>query len=193
MTTLPPESLADSVPSGLDAVPLAVLAMQLSEPLEAIEAELAGHAFKVGGLKVVSAFRAAEFIAENERRQVQAAAEAAKRSAEALARHEETRAAAQAERANQEPRIMKFDIATRPIPGFKDAGGLPVERMTASAATDYEGATSTERPSRLDWLTGKGEGGSSFGPTPGQMLRDALARRDARKAAKEARAKGDQK
>jgi hypothetical protein len=181
-----PTPAAAVVPSGQAPIQLAAIALELGEPVEAIERALgAERVFRYGNFRCTSAFAASEVIAEYGRRKAQAAAEAAKRSAEALARHEETRAAALAEKQNTEARVVKFDLQTRPIPGYMDAGISPVVQMTAQAgAADYEGATATPRPSRLDWLTGRGEGGGSLGPSPAAVLKAAAQRRAERKAKK---------
>jgi hypothetical protein len=57
--------------------------------------------------------------------------------------------------------------------------GVPaVIAMTSQAdAPDYDGSTMTRRPSRLDWLTGKGEGGASIGPSREQMQKAAEAKK----------------
>ena len=48
--------------------------------------------------------------------------------------------------------------------------------MAKAEPPEYDGAVSTPRPSRLDWLTGRGEGAGTIGPTREQIQRDAKTR-----------------
>jgi hypothetical protein len=45
--------------------------------------------------------------------------------------------------------------------------------MMANAPAEYEGATYTKRPGRLDWMLGRGEGGGQIGPSAEEIRRRA--------------------
>lgn len=164
--------------------PLALIALELGITVEAVEAQLAPrYIFVASGFRCCTPFAAAELLRAHRERKEQAEADAIEAAAAARARHEATRAAARAERANLEPRVQQFGLRTIEVrpDGGDDVPAVAAMMARAGAATEYDGVPSTRRPSRLDWLTGKGEGGASLGPTTEQMKRDALARKQARK------------
>jgi hypothetical protein len=162
----------DAVPSGLPPCRLVDLAAELKTDVARVERELGPEkVFKFAAFRCTSAFAAAELIQAHERRR------------EELRR----RQAAGVER------VRATAAKYRPARGVKlevPEGMTPARAMTAQEGKpQYEDGVYRPVPSQLDWQFGNVEGGASIGPTQGQMLRDALARRDARKAAKEARAK----
>jgi hypothetical protein len=53
--------------------------------------------------------------------------------------------------------------------------------MTAGADKDFDSGTMTPRPSRLDWLIGRGEGGGVIGPSKREMQKNAQAKKLAKK------------
>jgi hypothetical protein len=161
------------------AVKLAELAVELGVSIADVEHELgAANVFRVSGFRVTTGFRAAELIAEHARRKVEAEADAQRRAEEERARHEARRAHAQAERADTRPRVEHYQIQTLTVePVDQVEGMLPVQVMTARDDGDFgDGAPMTKRPSRLDWMLGRGDGGSSIGPTPEQIKQAAEKR-----------------
>lgn len=157
-----------------DVVKLALLALELDTTVEAVARHLGQEVLCDGaGFRVCAASRAAELITAHERREREAAARAERRASEARARAAEQRQAGvergQAFResaAKGESQIKKMEISqVTEIPGMADVPPA-VAVMTADAPVEYEGGTMTPRPSRLDWMTGKAEGGGSFGPPP---------------------------
>jgi hypothetical protein len=170
MTTLPPESASESVPSGLPPCRLVDLAAELKTDVARVERELGERVFRHAGFRVTSAFAAAELIEEYERRRE----ERRRRQAAGVARVRATAA------------------KHRPRPGVRlelPDGELPVRAMTAAADKTFEGGTYREVPGPMDWAFGNAEGGASLGPSPAAMLKSAMQRRDQRKKDKEARAK----
>jgi hypothetical protein len=148
-------------------VKLAELALELATTVDAIEREMGADVFRHGGFRCCSAFRAAELIAEHDRRKEAAAAEAERRAEESRQRQEEQRARAIARRNNPEPQVREMKLETVRVPGFMDAGAPPVARMTAASDRDFgDGSPRTPRLSRMDWLLGKGDSGGLFGPDP---------------------------
>jgi hypothetical protein len=163
-------------------VKLAVLALELGVSVDEVERELgAAHIFRHGGFRVCSAFEADELTAEYDRRKVEAEAAAQRAGEAARAKHEAGRARAAAERANPESRVQKYGLSTITVSPVGPEGVPAVVAMMSQANADFEGGVMTKRPSRLDWLIGKGEGGSSIGPTREQIHKAAEAKKIARK------------
>lgn len=158
----------------VDQVQVAVVALELDTTIPLLEAELGDNVFRdAAGFRVCTPGRAAALIAAHEERQ-EDAAESSKRRAEAaraaaaeqrrvgIARGQAARAAAAA----GESKITKMRITgSTEFPGL-DALPHATGAMLADAPAEFEGGTSTPRPSRLDWLTGAAEGGGLFGPPP---------------------------
>jgi hypothetical protein len=162
----------DAVPSGLPPVKLAELALELETDVATIERELGPErVFRHAGFRCTTAFAASEHIEEYERR------------AEAMRRRQEegmerTRALAEKYRARPGVRLE--------LP----PDTLPVQAMTSAAGPpQFDDGTYRPVPGPMDWAFGNAEGGSLIGPTPGQMLKSAMQRRDQRKKDKESRAK----
>jgi hypothetical protein len=156
-------------------VKLAELAMELGAPVDAIEQEIGADVFRHGGFRCCSAFRASELIAEHDRRKGEAAAEAERRAEESRRSQAESRARAIARKNNPTPQVEEMKLETTRVPGFMDAGALPVARMAAASDRDFgDGSPRTPRLTRMDWLLGKGaDTGGTFGPDPRKRKKGA--------------------
>jgi hypothetical protein len=161
-------------------VSLAALAIEMGTTIEAVETDLAGHVFMAGGFRSVTAFKARQVLEDWRRRQAEDEAEAKRQSEAVKASHAAARERAIADRANTESRVEKFGLSTITI-NPNPTGVLPVVAMTANADLDFDGATQTPRPSHMDWLTGKAEGGAEIGPSRRQMNANAKAAKAAKK------------
>lgn len=152
-------------PSAAPPVRLIDLAAELETTPAELERRLGRDVYHdATGFRVITNHRAAALFAERDAQRAKAEADARAHAEEARARHREVRERALAEKANQEPRVVRFDLAATPIPGYMDAGALPVARMTARGSKHFEGAPSTRRPSAVDWLSGAAEkAGGVFG------------------------------
>jgi hypothetical protein len=158
------------------SVSLAAIAMEMDTTVAAVESQVdPGDVFMVGGFRSITAFKARQLLeahaerkAENERRAAENAERTRKYCAEAHASIPKS--------------FTKYGLDTVAINPGTD-GVLPVVAMTAGADPEYEGSTMTRRPSVVDWISGKGEGGREIGPTRAEMQKAA-------KAAKAAKGKG---
>jgi hypothetical protein len=157
---------------------LTELAAELGISVDEVAREIgAGNVFRFGGFRCTTGFRASELIAAHDRRRAEAERQAVEASEAAARQHEADRAAAQARRADQSSRVEKFELRSITISPTGPEGLSAVQAMTAGAAADYEGGVATPRPSRLDWMTGAGEGGGTFGPSIKQIREDAKRRK----------------
>jgi hypothetical protein len=169
-------------------VQLVALASELGVPVEEVERELTPkNIFRsAAGFQSCTSYSANRLVEKYAARKAEAEAEAKRASEEAKAQHEAARARAIADRANPESRVQQFGLQMMTVSPQGPEGVPAVIAMTSKANDhDFDGGTMTRRPSRLDWLTGKGEGGSSIGPSRKQMEKAAAARKAERLAAKQ--------
>jgi len=153
------------------------LASELGIPVEDLEIDARDVFQDAPGFRVCTSFTASRTLELHRGRQAKALALAAKNN-------ERTKAAG---------RRLHADLGAG-VEGGGDPGSkvqrlglefltLDVSPVPAAAAMmakaeppEYDGAVSTPRPSRLDWLTGKGEGAGTIGPSREQIQRDAKRR-----------------
>jgi hypothetical protein len=164
-------------------VQLKALALELGVSVEEVERELTPKNIfsSAAGLRSCTSFSANRLVERYAARRAEAEAEAKRASEEALAQHEAARARAIADRANPESRVEKFGIQTITVSPTGPEGVPAVINMTARADKDFDGGTYTKRPGVMDWLTGRGEGGASIGPSPEQIHKTAEAKKLAKK------------
>lgn len=151
-------------------VQVKAVALELGVEPDVVVRDLGDDVFRSGGFRVCTAAKAAELIERHEARRAEAAARKARRRAEAKARAEERREAGRArgqaarESARKgESQITKMRIGQ--LTEITGTGDVPAAAaMMADAPPEYEGAAMTSRPSRLDWMMGKAEGGGTIGP-----------------------------
>jgi len=163
-------------------VRLVDLASELGIPVEDLEIDARDIFQDAPGFRVCTSFTASRTLELHRARQAKAQALAARAN-------ERTKAAGRRLHADisggverdgdpsnrvQELSLQFAKIDVSPIPA------IPA-MMAAEPPPVYEGSTATPRPSRLDWLTGKGEGAGTIGPSREQIQRDAKARKGAGK------------
>jgi hypothetical protein len=172
---------SDNTPTQPPApVQLKALALELGVPVEEVERELTPkNIFRsAAGFQSCTSFSANRLVEKYAARKAEAEAEAKRKGEEAKARREADRERAVAARANTESRVQQFGLQVMTVSPQGPEGVPAVIAMTSQAnAPDYDGSTMTRRPSRLDWLTGKGEGGASIGPSREQMQKAAEAKK----------------
>jgi hypothetical protein len=167
-------------------VKLAEVAIELGEPVEAIEREIGAHnVFTHGGFRCCTGFQAAQLLERRAKQKAEAEEEARAAGEAARSQHEAARARAVAQRADTRPRVKQFGLSMVTVSplGPEDVPAVVAMTQRAGGAA-YEGSVMTPRPSRLDWLSGNAEGGASIGPSRAQVAKAARQRRDERKAAK---------
>jgi hypothetical protein len=141
-----------------EPVRLALLSIETGRSIEDVEREIGPDAFRVGGFRCCTAFRASEFLAEHERRQEAAEAAQRRQAADLRERHAKLR----------QKRPVRPGV---PLQVPEDM--RPVQLVTGPA--EYDGAH-TQVPSAADWLFNAPEGGGLIGPTPMQLLEHAERR-----------------
>jgi hypothetical protein len=156
-------------------VPLALLALELETTVADLAHRLGADVFMVGGFRSVTAFKAREVAEAHHRRKADAAATAARNA-------EQTRKFVAAQHAATPKTFTKFELGRTTIDVDPDT--LPVVKMTAQAAADYDGSVMTKRPGAVDWIGGAAEGGSEFGPSKAEMQKQAAAKKAERAAQK---------
>jgi hypothetical protein len=166
-------------------VQLKALALELGVPVEEVERELTPRNIfrSAAGFQSCTSYSANRLVEKYAARKFEAEAEAQRASEEAKARHAASRERASAARKDTSSRVEKFGIQMMTVSPQGPEGVPAVINMTARADKDFDGGTYTKRPGVMDWLTGKGEGGSSIGPSRKQMEKAAAARKAERLAA----------
>jgi len=129
------------------------------------------------GFKVCTAFKASQVLKAHRERQ-------AREQALAARNNERTRAAVDRLHADisggverdgdpgSKVQALNLEFLTLDVSPIPAAASM----LAKEPPPEYDGAVSTPRPSRLDWLTGRGEGAGTIGPTREQIQRDAKRR-----------------
>jgi hypothetical protein len=146
-----------------EPVRLALLSIETGRSIEDVEREIGPDAFRAGGFRCCTAFRASEFLAEHERRQEAAKAAQRRQAADLRARHAEIR----------RKRPVARGVPHEPLEGLTLA-----EVMTsADGPPRYDDGIYVPAPSAVDYAFGVGvDEGGTFGPTPMQLLEQAERR-----------------
>lgn len=140
-------------------VKVAALALELEAAPDALVREIgAENVFMAGGFRCVTAFRARE-MAEAHHAKKEKAAEVAARN------EEQVKKTVREAHARIPKGFQKFEIATARIEPAGDGVPAAARMMAQADPPDYDGATMTRRPSKFDWLTGKGDDGATIGPS----------------------------
>lgn len=145
-------------------VRLVDLASELGIPVEDLKIDARDVFVDAVGFRVTTGFMASRVLEIHRAREAKTRARAEQNNAQVQAAHR--RAQASIGKGVEKLSLNFATIDVSPIP----AGAAMLAR---EPVPEYEGSTMTKRPSRLDWLTGKGEGGGTFGPTRSQVRRTA--------------------
>jgi len=153
------------------------LASELGIPVEDLEIDARDVFRDAVGFKVTTAFNASRTLELHRAREAKAQALAASNNARTRAAVDRLHAdLAEGVERDGDPgskvqalglEFLTLDVS--PIPAV-------AKMLASSPPPEYQGAVSTPRPSRLDWLTGKGEGAGTIGPSREQIQRDAKRR-----------------
>jgi len=158
-------------------VRLESLAAELNIPLANLEIDTRDIFRDATGFRVCTAFTASRVLEIHRGRQAKAEALAARNnelSRRAVDRLHADISGGVERDGDPSNRVQKLNLEFATV----DVNPVPaVAKMLASEPPpQYEGGVSTPRPSRLDWLTGRGEGAGDFGPSREQIQRDAKRR-----------------
>jgi len=154
------------------------LASELGVPIEDLEIDARDIFQDAPGFRVVTSFTASRTLELHRSREAKAQATARRnnqRVKDAVDRlHADLAEGVEGADGDPGSKVEKLGLE------FLTLNVSPVPAAAAMMAKaeppQYEGSVSTPRPSRLDWMLGRGEGAGTIGPTREQIQRDAKTR-----------------